>query len=418
MRPLNTLLDNFLPSSFDVKTFAGSLPLYASRTALSAYDFTTQSALAKYYKTKEGISSIKDALGLLRATYRTIRGLGDVIENEGKCRPLPFPDNWTQESVIAGGHETTICKMSVDKAIGTYIFAMGHGTESAYYKPWIDRVNARGYNVVTIQLPEPEHNDYFANGERINEGYEAIIADTVLNPMSAVYSDIPVWHTMSLLTHSASGQAFESALRKDDQKVDFAQVLFGDRIFHSGIMLDTAHSSLRHAWLFSVLYDCYSQFTHVRDQKAGTTEADRFWIREELEVAPSNYASNMQVNVTHAQAYALKHGGIDLVRSVKNPKKLSEAFKNLKRTIIMGLDETSACPKTGKDYADLLPGAQFIGIEEVKHNPLMECAQAYAIVARNTVPYTKDRFKALQESVKQASSIEKISPALKGLEAI
>jgi hypothetical protein len=417
MRSINTLIEYF-PSSSDVLNTAASIPFYASRTATFAYDVTAQSALSKYQKTKDGISSVKDAIGLLQATYRTIRGIGEVIENEGKCKPLPFPASWTQESVIAGDHETTICKMSVDKAIGTYIFAMGHGTESAYYKPWIERVNARGYNVVTIELPEPEHNDYFANGERINEGYEAIIADTVLNPASAVYRDIPVWHTISLLTHSASGQAFESALRKDDHKVDFAQAMFGDRIFHSGIMLDTAHSSLRHAWLFSVLYDCYSQFTHVRDKKAGTTEADRFWIREELEVASNHYATTMQVNVTHAQAYALKHGGIDLVRSVKNPKKLSEAFKNLKRTIIMGLDETSACPKTGKDYADHLPGAEFIGIEEVKHNPLMECAKAYAIVARNTVPYTKERFRALQESVKQASASEKIVPALKGLEAI
>ena len=174
--------------------------------------------------------------------------------------------------------------------------------------------------------------------------------------------------------------------------------MFGDRIFHSGIMLETARSSLKHAWLFSKGYDWYSQRKHVHGQKAGTTDVDRLWIREELDVSQEKYAKvDTRSNVTHGQAHALKHGGINLVQTTENPQRLTTAFRELKRTIIMGLDETSACPLTAKDYADSVDGISFVGVDGVKHNPLMECAEAYKLIAKRTIPQARKHFNKLKD---------------------
>lgn len=392
-------LENYIPTRARTAAYAHAFQSAAN----DALGYTANTAYDTLQKTKNGISTVKDVLGLLRATYRTIRGTGQIIDIP-PAQPKALPESWIEKKVIAGGHETIITEMPVEGAIGTYILAMGHGTECSFYKPWIERMNDLGFNIVTVQLPTPEYNEYFANGDRIDDGYQKVIADTILNPDSAVYENIPDWHTMSLITHSASGRGFESTIRHSESKAEFAEDTFGDRIFHSGIMLDTAHASIRHAWIFSNVYDWYSQCKNVRNQTAGTTETDRYWIREELETAQENYAASVQTNATHAQAHALKHGGIDLVDSVENPSELGAAFKRLKRTIIMGNDETSACPLTGEDYANFVEGANFIGIDGVRHNPLMECAKAYEIIARRTIPYARQRYKELQAQAAAAAS--------------
>jgi hypothetical protein len=357
-----------------------------SGTLLGA--FTSQYTQAFIDQTRQDLKTVRDALGLLKATYRTISGYGEIIEID-EYQPHPFPDHWTEYHETFGGHVAAYTEMTVEDSVGTIVCAMGHGTEATYYKPWIDLMNKKGFNVVTLELPRPGTDEYFENGDPLDIAYEKIVGDAILNPESPLYRNIPDHHTVALLTHSASGQAFESNIAKFEDKARIAKDLFDNRIYHTGIMLDTAHSSQKFFPLSSALYNWFSQCEHVRDKRLGSTEADRFWLREELEIEGKNFLKATQTNPTHGQARCLKVTGIDLLNRVENIQGLSDDFINLKRTIIMGEDEKGACPLSAEFYASSVAGIRYISVEGVQHNPLMECAEVYKLLMREVVSPTR-----------------------------
>lgn len=353
----------------------------------SAASYTSQTSQYTFQKTKDGINTIGEYYGLLRAIYRTVSGKGKVIDLTDHT-PLPFPDSWVKHTIKAGGQNVIYCEANVPNAIGTYIFAMGHGTESTYYKPWIDRANKLGFNVITVELPVPENNEFFANGDLINIGYKKIIGDTILNPDSPIFKNIPNTHPISIITHSASGQAFEINVKDDVEKANFAKRFF--KIFHTGIMLDTANSSVNHYPIASFLYrHILSTLKHVHDKKLGSTEMDRYWLRHELDVDSRDYMVGVQSNPTHGQARCLKEAGMAHTEAVHERKGLTAEFVTLKRTILMGADETGACPLTAEGYANDVHGIDFVLLENTKHNPLMECSRGYSIISKQTVPHAR-----------------------------
>lgn len=377
----------------DLTSYVSAFTLAALCHGYDAWHYTGEKTKQSLNKTKHGINTISEYVGLLKPAFRTVAGIGSVVDLSS-IGSFDFPDHWTKHHIIAGEQEVTYAEAMVTQAIGTYIFAIGHGTESAYYQPWIDRANNLGFNVIAIELPEPENNEEFANGDSINLGYKKIIADTILNSNAPIFHNIPNWHPVTLVTHSASGEAFEINIKEDVEKAKFAARY--NHIFHTGIMLDTANSSDHHFPLSSAIYKKFSQLKHVRDKKLGSTEIDRYWIKTELEVSNKDYMFEIQSNPTHGQARRLKEAGIKHTTDVKNKNGLTPEFMSLKRTIIMGAEETGACILTAKDYANEVDGIDYIAMNNAKHNPLMECSGAYALISRTTLHSAKENLNRIR----------------------
>lgn len=326
------------------------------------------------------IGGVQKASGMMAAVYRTLT-IPPPPESFDINKRLPTPTGWQEDIIKSDGRDIKYTLIKTPNAVGTIIFPMGHGTEAAYYKPWVSRKNRMGFNVITIQLPTAENNEFFADGTPIEDGYQRAIKDSLMDKNSPIYNHVPDHHALLLLTHSAGGASVEKCLFDDDNNAKFIFEKFGDNnIFHTGIMLDTAHSSQRFHPTLSKMYDWYSTSEYPRIQRLGTTEADRYWLQHGLKINDDAYMHGIQRNPTHGVANALKHSGIQHVARVEACEDLEKShpyFAKLKRKILIGADEPSADPKTAEYYAGLIPGIEIRTFEDTKHNPIMECKYAY-----------------------------------------
>lgn len=282
---------------------------------------------------------------------------------------LPPPTDFKiQEDIetVAAGLKVKGYRSFIPDAQDTVMFALGHGNQSHEYKQAVRALNRLKLNVVIVELPPPENNEYFADGRTIDEGYRDVIADTVLNSDSEFFRYIPLDHKIKLMTHSSSGLGFELNVMHDDNKAQFAKNKFS-LVIHSSPMLDTAGSSHRHHWVLSEIYKWYAQLDSVKEKVVGTAFLDslqqtfsavatrpllsltRAWNGEPL------YYTTPQ-GATHGQAYKLKSAGIELFTSVEERLQSGELSEQsnalgINRFFIVSKTDNATDHRTAQDYA-------------------------------------------------------------------
>jgi hypothetical protein len=308
-----------------------------------------------------------------------------------KSEPItlpPLPDHYQAEEVKLGNRDAriVISKSTLSKA--TFILPLGHGTNASHYIPSINYFNEHYADVRIMELTRPENNEHYADGTPITDGYDDIISNGLLNSSSPLLAGIPSYHSVYLITHSASGQSFERVIFSETSKAAFAINNF-EHVFHTAIMLDTANSSHAYEPKFSKLYDWYSSHPNVRNQIAGTTPVDLEWLSGNIGIN-DKFFNNTSTNPLHGQAGALKKGGINHVNNVFSTaaEDTSIDFISIPRTFISGQDDPSACPLTARDYARYIR-ARFTLLKGVEHNPLteeMRIAKTIQRMAFNSIP--------------------------------
>ncbi len=343
-------------------------------------------AIPSLERTQAALDKVNKARLFADALYKTLYLPPPLNDTATPYLVNPTPPHWEKEVICYGGQNSVVTKITSEGSSNTVIQLLGLNTEAEYYQPFVERISKRNPpNIIIIELPHASEEGYMPDGKTLVEGFEEFVAAALLDPDSKILRAIPPNHKITLLTHSAGSKSFEAAIRKSPERAKFAAQHYGDdSIIHTGIMLDTVGSSNTFNPLRSAAYLWLSDRPNVRTQQLGTTHIDLVWAKSNTHLFDPCYTNQTTRNAFHGQANKMKRSGIEDVEAVQDPQ-LRDAnphFFSLKRKIIMGALEPCTSTRVAEFYGDIVDGIEVKSVPHAKHNPLMECAVVYGMVAR------------------------------------
>lgn len=325
-----------------------------------------------FYKAKlyggDKSEQIKLAGQFAYALRRTINNTAPPPKQD--YRPITPPLGWHNEKISVAGTTVRFASTNIKDAKANIVFALGFGSETAYFAEKMIGFTQSGINIIPMELPENGSATHFPDGTPIEEKYVQTVAATIFNPNSPIHDHLH-GNTTLLMTHSASGLASNINLMRSDTLCGVAAETFSS-IIDTATMLDTAHSSVNFYPCFASLYYWYSQHENVRDWPLGTTEVDQLFIGKSLNLQPEQYLIGNHRVPTHGQANRLTRGGRPLVEDARDPNNISDAYRNLPRTMIGGLHDGGACTPTIKLFGNLT-GAEVFIAKTAGHDVIGEC---------------------------------------------
>ena len=248
----------------------------------------------------------------------------------------------------------------------TALIFLGHKTSINEAEQVFDEFYQAGISTLVVPLPAMNGHVHANDGRRIDVAYRDHIKIAAQKLCEKIASN----QEITIITHSSSGAALERAMQEDD---DFAQFIANNtsQIIHLAAFLETAGSSFLVTPSLSRAYSFASSTPWLRDKRTGETALDRLWLKIPENVDKAQYLDSIKGNARHGQAGALKAGAQQHLKVVmKNPDPES-CFQNLKRTFLVGSEDTASCPETTQFYADkFVKGATCEVLEDLGHDLL------------------------------------------------